>query len=669
MMEEFITTLLVNAAVFSVLFGILLLVRGVLRKRLSAVWQYVLWMVVLIKLVIPFGWESALSPAGWFPQPPEPAAVVEEIDPVTDPMPVIDPFIAPEHGEPAAASDAGLPDMPSANNETAAPPAARSLTWAQWAMIIWGAGAAVTTGWLLLCLYQVRGRILRRRIQVPDPVLQVFAACKQALNIRRPISIRMQTAVPVPAITGVFRPVLILPAGIETGDEETLRHIILHELTHYKKGDLVMIQVINALNVLYWFNPLVWLCFRLMRKDMETICDQRVLGMTDRERQSGYVDMLLQFASASQNGALYAAMSLNDGRADMEERIRNMCRRPRMGRGVKAAAILIAVLMLAGGILTACRPVTGDGESADPGNQLVGESGEGQEGESATEEPTPVPEDTHAEDGRNGVTTPVLLRGALVGGLIRGEWLDADAFYQSGAVDFDGYRYTAYSDGICEGQAKGGPFVDFFTGEPVGQDGDIYNSYARLVGGDQAEMYAAIALSADALWGVFPRAYTKQSNDSAEYQTLVENMLVQEGLADPVTDLRQVITVDLDGDGTDEVLLTADNTQINEEAMPGKGDNAILVFRRMSGGQAIDQTVDSYIFLEDWEPVSKIQIWVPACADLDGDGCLEVITYRTDGMESVTCSVYKLIDGQLVPVASNGLGWGSGEYADPNGAR
>lgn len=365
MTEGLITTLLVNAAVFSVLFGIMLLVRRLFSKRLPAVWQYALWMVVLVKLVIPFGWESALSPMGWFATSPEPVAVMEETvtDPVAGPVPVVDPFIAPDNREAAVVPDAGIPDMPSANNETAAPPAVKRLTWAQWAMILWGAGAAVTAGWLLACLYQVRGRILRRRIPVPDPVLQVFAACKQELGIRRHISIRMQDAITVPAITGVLRPVLILPANLETGDQETLRHIILHELTHYKKGDLVMIQVMNVLNVLYWFNPLVWLCFRLMRKDMETICDQRVLGMTDRERQSGYVAMLMQFASAPRNSVLYAAMSLNDGRADMEERIRNMCRRRRMGRGMKAVAVLIAVLMLAGGILTACRPLQGTEEN------------------------------------------------------------------------------------------------------------------------------------------------------------------------------------------------------------------------------------------------------------------------------------------------------------------
>jgi len=150
---------------------------------------------------------------------------------------------------------------------------------------------------------------------------------------------------------------------------------------------------------------------------------------------------------------------------------------------------------------------------------------------------------------------------------------------------------------------------------------------------------------------------------------MVQDMIAVEGVEDPVTELKQVISVDLDGDGTDEVLLAADNMPPDNGTMPGKGDNAILVFRRMNGDQAIDQTVDSYIYLEDSEPVTKISIWVPDCVDLDGDGSLEVIAYRTgnDGMAAVTCSVYKLIDGQLVLVASNGLGWGSGEYADPGG--
>ncbi len=661
MMEEFITTLLVNAAVFSVLFGILVLVHRLLGKRLSAVWQYALWMVVLVKLVIPFGWESAWSPMGWFTRPPDPAAVVEEIvaDPVTGPMPVIDPLITPDNGEPAVVQEAGIPEMPSVNNETAAPLAARSLTWAEWAMIIWGAGAAVTAGWLLLCLYHVRGRLLRRRSQVPISVQRVFAACRQELGIRRRISIRMQAAISVPAITGVLRPVLILPANLETGDEETLRHIILHELTHYKNGDLVMIQIMNVLNVLYWFNPLVWLCFRLMRKDMETICDQRVLGMTARERQSGYVAMLLRFASATPGRRMCAAMSVNDGRADMEERIRNMCRRRRMGRGMKAAVILIAVLMLAGGVLTACRPATGTGESVGAGTQLVGESEEGQEGESAMAEelePTSVPEDTQVEDDQNAVTTPVLIRGALVGGLIQGEWLDADAFYKSGAVDFDGYRYDVYGDDKFMGEALGGPLMSFQTGERLELDGDVYDSYVDLYGDDGQEVPFDIALQGD--WDLYPRTYTGQDTDPEEYLALAKSLLAQEGLADPVTYLHQVVTVDLDGDGTSEVLIAADHTMTGDEyPETKKGDNAILIFRRMNGEQAIDQTVDAYIVPEDPEYLTnyRIHFSVMSCADLDGDGCLEVIAWRYNAW-GVEYNVYKLAGDQLVRVASHDLG-------------
>lgn len=284
----------------------------------------------------------------------------------------------------------------------------------------------------------------------------------------------------------------------------------------------------------------------------------------------------------------------------------------------------------------------------------------------AEQEPAPVPEDTLGEDNGSMVTTPVLIRHMLMGGLVRGEWLDADAFYRSGAVDFDGYRYDLYLHDAYIGEATGGPFIVFWGNTPLGPEGDVYGSSIRWL--EDEQLVSFVALSADADWDLYPRPYTEQSAESPEYQALVENMLLQAGISDPVTTLTQVVTADLDGDGTDEVLLSSGNATDSQILPWKKGDNSIVVFHRMSGGQSVDQIVDSYIFTEDPEGFpenckypedyeTRIWLYIKNCVDLDGDGSLEVVIEETDGISAVTDSVYKLIDGRLVLVGSNGIGW------------
>ena len=308
----------------------------------------------------------------------------------------------------------------------------------------------------------------------------------------------------------------------------------------------------------------------------------------------------------------------------------------------KLTAILIALLFLIG---CADRSPEGPGESATPSGTAMLE----------TPSPAPTPSPTPVV-ARPDVTTPVLIGGLLVGGLDHGEWTDYKDFYQSQAVDFDGFVYDVYVDGERIGEAQGALPENFLTGEPIDPEGDLSGlSDVNVYDENGKNMDYDIAISAD--WNLFPRAYAEQSADTSEYQTLVEDLLAQEGLADPVTALRQVVTVDLDGDGTEEVLISADSTPDDQFDKPEKGDNALLVLRKIIDGQPVDWIAASNIMVRD--PISDFpyrdSYTVESCADLDGDGILEVVVKRTQ-YEGSIFSIYKLTGDRLTRVASNGAG-------------
>lgn len=254
-------------------------------------------------------------------------------------------------------------------------------------------------------------------------------------------------------------------------------------------------------------------------------------------------------------------------------------------------------------------------------------------------------------------TTPVLIEGLLIGGLDHGEWIHYDEFYKSKIVNFDGFIYDVYMDDTYIGSAAGELPVSLYTGKPLKPDDDLSGSAdVHLHDRDRQPVVYDLALQGD--WDLYPRKYAEQSTDQEEYLAMVEDLLTQEGLAGPVTELKQVITVDLDGDGTDEMLAAADNTEDGQFEQIKEGDNALLVFRKIVDGQPVDQILDSYIVTEDpdYVTVYRILYAVQTCADLDGDGTLEVVV-KSWYYEGVIYSIYKLIGDRLELVASNGVGF------------
>ena len=321
----------------------------------------------------------------------------------------------------------------------------------------------------------------------------------------------------------------------------------------------------------------------------------------------------------------------------------------------KASLLIISILMSLLLLLVGCSQQIPGNNGAGPSAPVAEETpSPAAPTPEPTMEPTPVPTEIAAQPDAN---TPVLIQGLLVGGLNKGEWMNYDDFYTAGIVGFDGFVYDVYVDDELTGQAEGELPVSFLTGEPVEPDGDLNELVdVKLYDENEEQVVYDMAIRAD--WDLFPRGYESQDTGQPEYQVLAEEMIAAKGVENPATELKQIVSVDLDGDGTDEVLLAADNTVDGQFEQVGKGDNAVLIFRKMVGGQPVDQLVDSYILTEDLDYVSIYQVLyeVMTCADLDGDGTLEVVV-KSWYYEGVTYSIYTLEGNHLALVSSNGVGF------------
>ena len=144
--------------------------------------------------------------------------------------------------------------------------------------LVWLAG---TVPLLALVLWQVlacAGMGCRRPV-TDQKTLDLLEDCKETMGVGTYLAVVETARVNSPSLLGVVRPRLLLPPGtISSLGPAQLRHVFLHELAHLKRNDVLVNWLMAALQVLHWFNPLVWLAFGRMRAERELACDNLVLS-------------------------------------------------------------------------------------------------------------------------------------------------------------------------------------------------------------------------------------------------------------------------------------------------------------------------------------------------------------------------------------------------------
>jgi beta-lactamase regulating signal transducer with metallopeptidase domain len=281
----------------SVLILLVFLVDLCIRRWAWPRLRHALWLLVLLKLLLPPSLTSPVSMVGHFWPREEPAPIAQIAEIAEEPEP-------PVADTPASA--VALPAEPTAPTATQtatvvlAPtaPSRPRLSWKVWPTLVWAAGVIALLTWLVLRLRRFRRDLALAVSDQPAPewVDRVLHKAASQLKLRRVPRVQISHATTSPAVFGLFRPVVLLPASeTHTLSEAEGRHILLHELAHVKRGDLVLHALHIALLILYWFNPLLWVVRRFLQNLRELCCDATVANAL-RQDVPAYRETLLNTA-------------------------------------------------------------------------------------------------------------------------------------------------------------------------------------------------------------------------------------------------------------------------------------------------------------------------------------------------------------------------------------
>ena len=325
----------------SLLIVIVLAVRALFRGRMGLRLRYALWLLVLLRLLVPGTvFQTGLSVLNYVPLPQTAAAQAQPSQsggspsaPEAEPMPV-----RPEgEAEPRPSGPAAAPDSAPAG----------AADWRGVLTAVWLGGAGVLAAALLACnlRFYLRLRRMRRAHPIPGIAVPVYVA----------------RGLPSPCLYGFPRPAVYLtPAA--AGEPELLGHVLRHELTHRRHGDHIWAVLRAAALALHCYNPLVWLAAVLSRRDGELACDEGALqGADDRER-AAYGRTLIRLVTArpSAGELLCCATTMTAGTSSLKERIAMIARKPRT-----LAAVLAAVALLAG-LAVGCTFTGGRSDAWEP---------------------------------------------------------------------------------------------------------------------------------------------------------------------------------------------------------------------------------------------------------------------------------------------------------------
>ena len=184
---------------------------------------------------------------------------------------------------------------------------------------VWLAGAVVLIGWILLGMFLV-GRIVRRGTPLRDyRWVQLLGAVSEDMGVVAPVRLVRSNALPMPVTSGIVRPVVILPEGSEEWDQDRRRAVLMHELAHVRRHDLIWHMLGRVACALYWFHPLVWYAARKLRAESERACDDLVLNAGTQA--SDYADHLLQIVRSAGSSRTPATAVPMAQRSEFEGRL------------------------------------------------------------------------------------------------------------------------------------------------------------------------------------------------------------------------------------------------------------------------------------------------------------------------------------------------------------
>lgn len=170
-----------------------------------------------------------------------------------------------------------------------------------------------------------------------------------------------------------------------------------------------------------------------------------------------------------------------------------------------------------------------------------------------------------------------------------------------------------------------------------------------------ANVDSGVAIGSSANWNFQPRTPQKLENDSKVYNQIVKKFLAGKGLTNSKIQITQAYRIDLDGDGTEEVVIAATHYKQDSSASAAAGDYSFVIVRKISGKKVVEILVDGDFHKRGVQFGAPNAYEISTIADLNGDGVMEIVVYG-EYYEGAFSNIYEVKGNSATSVLGSGCG-------------
>lgn len=314
---EFINLLfkaiLLSSAMGSFLVIIIILIKKLFKNKLSASWHYYIWLLLILRLTIPYSYQSPLSIFNIFTK------TLSNIE-----IPLSTPSIKNSQvkqsnvnkdkvtNNPITVSEANIKDAKTGN-----------LDLFNIVSMIWFIVMLSTLLFIFISNMIFNKRLRHQEICKDKETLYILKSCQAMTSIKGYIPITYSSNISGVSLYGTLKAqILISSKIIHNFTLEQKKYIFLHELIHFKYKDILINSIMLIVVVFNWFNPIIWYSYYRMQQDCELACDEKVLYYLQPNCYNNYGSTIINMAELfSKSHNLYNGASLASNKSNLKRRI------------------------------------------------------------------------------------------------------------------------------------------------------------------------------------------------------------------------------------------------------------------------------------------------------------------------------------------------------------
>ncbi|HDR7514913.1 M56 family metallopeptidase [Bacillus mobilis] len=353
-LSHFFDWLIETSLMASILVGFILCIKVLFRNKLTPRWQYMLWIVLMIRLLLPWSPDSSYSIYSLFSY----SSSVSEVIQKNTPLPEntvnneIKQTVELESNSETVTKNSEQKVSTSEEQQT-------TLSLYKIALYVWLAGVILLAVITFITNRRLYSYIKKQPDITDEQVTTVFNRCKQSMKMKKAVSLRFAGKIASPTVFSFFRPkVLLSKKHMKVLNEQQLQYVFYHELAHIKRNDVAVNWIMYSLLLLNWFNPILWYAYFCMREDQELACDAYALTFIDKEEQIAYGHTIITLLEHYSYQAPSLA-SLSRNKRTLKRRIVMIKKFQKKSYRLSLLGV-IAIAAIAGGFLLNARITEGD---------------------------------------------------------------------------------------------------------------------------------------------------------------------------------------------------------------------------------------------------------------------------------------------------------------------